>query len=151
MSGDDQQGMLGIPNDGNITNGGIITHDQMPFGSSSVPIPSWNGDYMPQPTNPEQYGNWFSATEDQGSSQQRLLLEQAGWISSPAEAQGSNQRLLESSIMQMNTNIPAASSSKQRIINGCYDPMFEAMGLPLDPHLRVFLSKLNTPASNGGK
>ncbi|XVE62210.1 hypothetical protein DITRI_Ditri06bG0100400 [Diplodiscus trichospermus] len=41
-----------------------------------------------------------------------------------------------------NNSVPATSGSRPKIIkNGVYDPAYAAIGLPVDPHLRMFLAK----------
>ncbi|KAI6687694.1 hypothetical protein NL676_024522 [Syzygium grande] len=48
---------------------------------------------------------------------------------------------VEISILLPEPSVPYCS---RRIINSVYDPMYETLGLPIDPHLRMFL------ASQGG-
>ncbi|RVX07209.1 hypothetical protein CK203_022611 [Vitis vinifera] len=35
------------------------------------------------------------------------------------------------------------STSNSRCLNSLYDPAYEEMGLPIDPHLRLFLASMN--------
>ncbi|KAK6232480.1 hypothetical protein SCA6_002553 [Theobroma cacao] len=52
-----------------------------------------------------------------------------------------------------NKSVPTASGSRSKAIpNKVYDPSYEAMGLPVDPHLRMFLARCESedfPSLNG--
>ncbi|KAH7571385.1 hypothetical protein JRO89_XS04G0033800 [Xanthoceras sorbifolium] len=43
---------------------------------------------------------------------------------------------------------PATPPNPRRPINGVYDPLYETMGLPVDPHLRMFLASRRDNAEN---
>ncbi|TYJ12301.1 hypothetical protein E1A91_A11G339900v1 [Gossypium mustelinum] len=48
--------------------------------------------------------------------------------------------------------LPSASGSRSKfIMNKLYDPSYEAMGLPVDPHLRMFQAKYGNAAENKDK
>ncbi|KAL5767300.1 hypothetical protein ACOSP7_013883 [Xanthoceras sorbifolium] len=44
--------------------------------------------------------------------------------------------------------IPAAPPNPRRPTNSVYDPLYETMGLPVDPHLRMFLASRRDNADN---
>ncbi|OMO92954.1 hypothetical protein CCACVL1_06709 [Corchorus capsularis] len=134
-------------------------------------------DLHQSPTSQAQQGNWMSGSSSSsgkkgdGSSAKGVLSpfqfdvlptnpnkRKKSWQdeSSPTPTELPllkwDSPLLQSNKDHHDTTAPIASSSRPKIIkNKVYDPSYADMGLPVDPHLRLFLARREKEEENQDK
>ncbi|XP_052478978.1 uncharacterized protein LOC105801651 [Gossypium raimondii] len=99
-----------------------------------------NGYHLPTSNLPPQFRLDFSSRQMKMSLQEDPNLHFMDWMS------------LKEGNQHQDIGLPAASGSRSKfIMNKVYDPSYEAMGLPVDPHLRMFQAKYGNAAENKDK